>query len=155
MKRKIVYIDMDGTLVDFQSGIAKCTAEVLKKYKGEEDTIPGIFTLMDPMPGAIEAYRQIAQHYDTYILSTVPWRNETGANDKIAWLKKHFGDGKESPVYKRIIFSHHKDLNRGDYLIDDRTDKNGVDKFVGEVIPFGNERFPDWEAVVEYLIQKI
>jgi hypothetical protein len=46
--------------------------------------------------------------------------------------------------------SEHKHLNTGDYLIDDRT-KNGADRFGGELILFGSERFPDWPTVTSYL----
>ena len=38
----------------------------------------------------------------------------------------------------------------GDYLIDDQI-ANGVDKFKGEPIHFGQERFPDWKSVCAYL----
>ena len=41
-------------------------------------------------------------------------------------------------------------LNVGHYLVDDRT-KNGADRFTGEHILFGSERFPDWTAVTAYL----
>lgn len=56
-------------------------------------------------------------------------------------------------AYKRLILSHHKNLNKGDYLIDDRT-KNGVDKFEGEHIHFGTEKFLNWNDVTNYLIEK-
>ena len=36
------------------------------------------------------------------------------------------------------------------HLIDDRT-ANGVEKFSGEHIHFGTEKYPDWEAVLRYL----
>jgi 5'(3')-deoxyribonucleotidase len=49
-----------------------------------------------------------------------------------------------------LILSHNKHLNHGDYLIDDR-DKNGADKFTGELILFGGEKFPHWDSVIEYL----
>jgi len=49
--------------------------------------------------------------------------------------------------------SHHKDLNAGDFLVDDR-DKNGAGEFGGEFIHFGNEKFPDWITVREYLLNK-
>ena len=58
-----------------------------------------------------------------------------------------------SHAYKRLILSHHKELNHGDYLIDDRL-KNGADKFQGELIHFGSDKFPDWDAVVVYLSEK-
>jgi 5'(3')-deoxyribonucleotidase len=86
-----------------------------------------------------------------YILSTAPWRNPTALNDKLAWIKKYFGDGKDSVFYKRLIITHHKNLNQGDYLIDDRT-KNGAGEFGGELIQFGSEKFPDWNSVIDYLL---
>lgn len=54
-------------------------------------------------------------------------------------------------AFKRLILTHHKDLNAGDFLIDDRT-KNGVQRFRGEHIHFGQEPFLDWPAVVTYLL---
>ena len=46
-----------------------------------------------------------------------------------------------------------KNLNKGDFLIDDRT-KNGAGEFEGELILFGSEKFPDWKRVCEYLEEK-
>jgi len=52
-----------------------------------------------------------------------------------------------------LILSHHKNLNAGNFLIDDRT-KNGSGEFGGEHIHFGTDKFPDWKTVVRYLKQK-
>ncbi|MDA9869810.1 hypothetical protein N9D40_01000 [bacterium] len=146
---KVVYIDMDNVLVDFPSGIDRLDAETRKEYEGRLDEVPGIFSLMAPMPGAIEAYNSIAAVYDTYILSTAPWANPTAWSDKIEWVHQHLGfDG---VAHKRLILSHHKNLNVGDYLIDDRP-ANGADKFTGEWIHFGQDSFPDWKSVTDYLI---
>jgi len=30
---------------------------------------------MDPIAGAIEAFKMLSKQYDTYILSTAPWKN--------------------------------------------------------------------------------
>ena len=50
-----------------------------------------------------------------------------------------------------LILSHHKNLNAGDYLIDDRK-KNGAAKFLkGKLILFGSEQFPNWKSVAKYL----
>ena len=67
--------------------------------------------------------------------------------DKNEWIKKHLGKS----AHKRLILSHHKNLNKGDYLIDDRT-ANGAGEFEGEHIQFGSEKFPDWDSVLEYLL---
>ena len=145
--KKILYIDMDGVLVNFQSGIDKLTEEEKIEYKDQEKNVPHIFSKMEPIEGAIEAYKILAEKYDTYILSTAPWNNETSLGDKVAWAKKYLGN----TVYKRLILSHNKHLNEGHYLIDDRPHKNGAADFRGELIHFRSEKFPDWNAVLAYL----
>ena len=72
-------------------------------------------------------------------LSTAPWKNPSVWLDKLEWIQ--------------LIISHHKNLNRGDYLIDDR-EKNGAREFEGKLIPFGSDKFPDWRSVTDYLINK-
>ena len=67
----ILYIDLDNTLVDFPSGIARLSEEDQVEYEDHYDDAPGIFGLMDPLTDALEVYRERAQHFDTYILSTV------------------------------------------------------------------------------------
>jgi len=69
---KIVYVDMDGVIVDFQSGLDRVGKKMRKKYKGRKDEIPRVFSLMDPMPGAVESFRalQDSDAYDAYVLST-------------------------------------------------------------------------------------
>jgi len=148
--KKILYIDMDGVLVDFKSGIRRISADERREYEGREDDVPGIFALMDPIPGALEAYRELSRRYDTYILSTAPWKNPSAWSDKVEWVQRHLGGEPGDAAYKRLILSHHKDLNCGDFLIDDRG-RHGAERFGGEHILFGSERFPDWAAVLEYL----
>jgi 5'-nucleotidase len=138
---------MDNVLVDFPTGIARITDSQRAEYEGRYDEVPGIFSLMDPLEGAIEAFHQLSAKYDTYILSTAPWENHTAWSDKLIWVKKHLGE----PAYKRLILSHHKNLNAGDYLIDDRL-KNGADRFSGEHIHFKTDEFPDWKSVCDYLL---
>ncbi|MBR5576523.1 MAG: hypothetical protein IKW22_04465 [Bacteroidaceae bacterium] len=146
---KKLFFDMDGVLVDFQSGIDKLSDDVKKEYEGRLDEVPGIFSLMEPMPGAIEAVNTLSEHYDMYILSTAPWKNTTAYSDKLAWLTHHFGD----LFKKRVMITHCKNLCDGDYLINDRA-KNGASEFPGEWIQFGSERYPDWEEVTRYLISE-
>jgi 5'(3')-deoxyribonucleotidase len=146
---KTLYVDMDNVLVDFPSGIAKVPHDLQIQYEGRLDEVPGIFSLMGPMSEAIESYNFLAKHFDTYILSTAPWHNPSAWSDKLLWVQKYLGEA----AYKRLILSHHKNLNDGDYLIDDRT-KNGADRFVGEHIHFGTAHFPDWHSVLTYIESK-
>jgi 5'-nucleotidase len=151
--KKILYVDMDGVLVDFQSGIDKLSNEDKIIYKGRYDDTPHIFSKMDPMPKAIESFKLLCKHYDTYILSTSPWDNPTAASDKIEWVKKHIGDIEGENAHKRVILSHHKNLNKGDFLIDDRHDKRGADKFNGKLLHFGPDgEYKNWDEVIQFLI---
>ena len=151
--KKICYVDMDNVLVDFRSGIARLSNEDLARYEGDLDDCPRIFPLMDPMPDAVESYFILSEIFDTYILSTAPWKNPDAWKHKVEWVKKYFGETEGTPAYKRLIISHRKHLNRGDYLIDDRPN-NGAAEFRGEWIHFGSDRYPDWHSVVQYLTEK-
>ncbi len=145
MGKRIIYLDMDNTLVSFQSGIDKLDAITLDKYP-ELDEVPGIYSLMEPMEGAVAAIEKLSETFDVYALSTAPWNNPSAWSDKLNWIKKYF------PVilHKKLILTHNKNLNLGDYLIDDRL-KNGAGEFLGELIHFGTENYPNWKTVVEYL----
>ena len=146
---QIIYIDMDNVLVDFKSGIDKISYENKIEYEGRLDDVPGIFSLMVPIKNAIESVEKLSKTFDIYLLSTAPWDNPSAWSDKVIWVKKYLSE----VAYKRLILSHHKNLNKGDYLIDDRT-KNGADKFEGEHIHFGQGAFKDWDAVTTYLLNK-
>ena len=144
--KKILYLDMDNVLVDFPSAFARVPEETLREYGEDKDEIPGIFALMDPMPGAVEAFNALAEVFDVYILSTAPWENSSAWSDKLKWVKKHLGE----KAWKRLILSHHKNLNQGAFLVDDR-DKNGAGEFAGTLIKFV-PHVTSWPALVEELI---
>jgi 5'(3')-deoxyribonucleotidase len=141
---------MDNVIVDFPSAFPHLSLEILQEYEDRLDEVPGIFALMEPLPQAIASFEELATKFDTYILSTSPWGNPSAWSDKLLWVKRYLGE----VAYKRLILSHHKHLNSGDFLIDDRT-KNGADRFQGEHILFGSDKFPDWPSVVDYLNGKI
>jgi 5'(3')-deoxyribonucleotidase len=164
-KLGIIYIDMDNVIVDFKTGIKKIkptlTAEQIKFYDDNNgwDEVPGIFGLMEPVAGAIDAIEKLSKNFDVYILSTAPWKNHTAWNDKNKWVRKHFEgiDNKGHHLHKRLILSHHKDLHVGDWLIDDRK-ANGAAAWGDKLIQFGpadpkEDRagdFPDWKSVLAY-----
>ena len=145
-RKKRVFVDMDNVLVDFESGLARVSDETKKEYEGRLDEIPGVFGLMKPMPGAVDAMHELQKQYDLFILSTAPWKNPSAWSDKVMWVTRYLDD----VFHKRMVITHRKDLCLGDYLIDDRG-KNGASEFAGEWIEFGSEKFPDWKSVLVYL----
>ena len=147
IKKKIVYFDLDNTLVNFQSAIDELPLQVKESYNGELDNVPGIFSKMKPIDEMVQLFNKMADdtRYDVYILSTSPWDNPTAASEKVEWVKKYL-----PKAYKNVILSHHKHLNVGDYLIDDRT-ANGAGEFGGELIQYGTEKFPTAQSIKTYL----
>ena len=151
MTKKIVYVDMDNTIVDFRSGVKRLPKCDIKDYKGRYDDHPYIFTLMDPIKDSIESVKKLNKQYDLYILSSAPWDNPNAWKQKRDWVGKYFGDRKKDVFYKKVILSHNKNLNKGDYLIDDRP-HNGAEHFEGVWIKFGSKKYPDWKAVIKFLL---
>ena len=136
MKNRVVYIDMDGVLVDLQSNLDK------------QGWHQNVFKDPPPMEGAVEAFNELCfdEDYDVYILSTAPWNIPNSWTQKRLWVSKYLGD----KAHKRLILCNHKNLLRGDILIDDRT-ANGASEFDGELIQFGTDKFPNWKVVLNYL----
>ena len=136
MKNKIIYIDMDGVLVDIQTELNRTGWH------------QHIFKDLQPIGYAVEAFKKLCETdgLDVYILSTAPWGMPKSWTHKRMWVSKHLG----KHAYKKLILSNHKNLLSGDYLIDDRT-ANGAGEFGGELIQFGTDKFPDWTSVLNYL----
>jgi 5'-nucleotidase len=51
--KKVLLVDMDNVPVDFASGVARQPEEVLRAHAGRPDGVPGICSLMDPLPDAL------------------------------------------------------------------------------------------------------
>ena len=144
-----IYIDLDGVIVDIEKYIKETYSPKYIKKHGIGTIIdmhPEIFHNAPAMPGAVAAFRQLAQKYNVYILSTAPWDNPDSWTAKRLWVEKHLG----SEAYKRLILSHNKGLLRGEFLIDDRI-ANGVAEFQGTHIHFGTPDLPDWDAVLDLI----
>ena len=135
---KTLYIDMDGVLVDLQSHLDK------------QGWHQNVFKDPPPIDGAVEAFNELCfdEDYDVYILSTAPWNIPNSWTQKRLWVSKYLG----ANAHKRLILCNHKNLLRGDILIDDRT-ANGAGEFEGELIQFGTKKFPNWEQTLKYLLK--
>jgi 5'(3')-deoxyribonucleotidase len=153
--KKILYVDMDGVVADFEKAIKEqiphweSLSEAEKGLLTDEvcGGISGFFLNLEPIEGAIESVKKLAQSFDTYFLSAAMWNVPQSYTEKRLWIGKHFGDD----FRKRLILTHHKNLNYGHFLVDDRT-SHGADKFLGKHIQFGSVDFPDWKSVEKHLI---
>ena len=141
--RKRVYIDLDNTVADYLG-----MAEKMGIDPNDAKHVPNFFKSLKPIEGAIEAYKLLEKHFDVYFLTTAPWSNPRAFMEKVEWVKKYFPS-----AYKNIIFSHHKNLLCGDYLIDDSV-KNGAAEFGGEHIQIHSEKFPNWSSVIYFIFTK-
>ena len=157
--KEVVWIDMDGVLVDFSKQVEIVTnrsPHLKLEYEGRYDHIPGIFRNPKPVEGAIEAVTKLAESgkYELYIATAAPWGNPMAAMDKRFWIEEHFG----RLFHKKMAITHLKGMLIGDYLIDDRT-ANGAGEFKGELLRFGwayetktwNE-YPNWDSILKKLL---
>ena len=146
---KILYVDIDGVLANFNKGVAN--SGLAQKYKGRPDKIPGVYKNLTLIEGAKISVEKLFNSglYDIYFLSSAPWDNPRAWTHKRLWIEKHFGP----QTRKRLILSHRKDLQTGDYLIDD-SPRNGAIDFNGKWIHFGSEEFPSWKDVLNFLLPK-
>jgi 5'-nucleotidase len=156
--KKIILVDMDvlvkePTREHEEEKRRKMTRKGRKEGSEEHQIhwsdIPDIFLDLEPMDDAIEAYNKLSQDYDLYVISTAPWNNSSAWTDKKKWIEIHL------PIAnKRLFLTHNKHMIVGDYLISDRL-KNGVDKFPGKHIHFGQLPFENWNKILDYFDQLI
>lgn len=147
--KKILHIDLDGVIADFISAMHSHPLREIPPYDEHPDTIPHIFRNLQPIESAVTAVQKLlnSNKYEIYFLSTAPWNNPSAWTDKRLWLEEQFGD----VVNRKLILTHRKDLIKGDILIDDRPN-NGADKFQGEWIQYGSEKYPNWHEILNYLL---
>lgn len=140
---------MDGVIADFTKKWETLYGKELSKSQPIPPTPPGFYRDLELMPGAYDSIELLKTKFNVYFLSTAEWDNPTSFTDKRLWIEEKFGES----ARKKLILSHNKSLNIGDYLIDDRT-LNGAIDFSGEFIHFGTGTFPNWESVITWIWNK-
>lgn len=143
--KKRIYVDMDGTLCDFFGAARKSLIDnPTQKYPQSQW---GFFLKLKPLDQAIESFHKLSEKYDVWILTRPSFRNTNSWTEKAQWIWDNLG----YEYVEKTIMSGDKSLLKGDYLIDDDTNAN-QEKFEGELIRFGSEKFPNWISVLEYLM---
>jgi len=147
-QRPKMFVDMDGVLCDFKGSY------LAWKKDHPEIEYPqsqfGFFSNLEPLPGAIDAFKILEEHYEVYILTRPSIYNLMCYTEKADWIKRYLG----FHVLENLILSCDKSLviGKGNYLIDDDIHANQLD-FEGTLIKFGSEQFPDWHTVIKHLIK--
>jgi 5'(3')-deoxyribonucleotidase len=160
-KKIVIYIDMDGVLcgdphpskIEELCQNNKKLLKRIRRSKSHWSSIPNIFLHLPIKDGAKEAFEFISEHFESYIVSCPTRDNLTSYTHKAEWIKEHLG----YDVLDRLVLTRHKDLLKSDdttrretYIIDDRLVK-GVTEYGEYHIHFGTERYPNWDAVVNFL----
>lgn len=145
--RLIVYVDMDDVQADFSSAHRR----VRELDPGCEwpQSKAGFFEGLDPMEGAIEAMQALyeSDRYSPFILTAPSCHNVLSYSEKRVWTERHLG----FHFVDRLILCGHKNLLKGDLLIDDHIEGKGQEHFEGRLIHFGSERYPSWKEVMAEL----
>jgi len=145
MSQKIIYIDMDGVLCDFEGAAARDKKAFPDRLYPQSRA--GFYRNLTPIAGAIEAMDVMleANNIDPYILTAPSLYNPLSYTEKRLWVEDYLG----FEWVKRLIISPDKSLLKGDVLIDDHNAGRGQDRFQGDLIHFGSPQFSDWTAVME------
>lgn len=140
--KKILFLDMDGVLADFDGSIVNHIEDPPEMF------VPGFFRNLAVMPGAKEAVTRIMadERFDVYIGSKVTSKATNCATEKMEWIAEHFPS-----LLKRMMLVCDKRLLRGDILIDDDLERWGH-VFNGKFIHFDRKNSAEsWKWVIEYL----
>jgi len=78
--------------------------------------LPGSANMLLPFPGAVQGVKRIASLFDVAFVTAPVEGSATWCFDRIEWLVKHFGDD----LGNRWVFTDHKYLVYGDFLVDDK-----------------------------------
>ncbi|XP_076791597.1 5'(3')-deoxyribonucleotidase, cytosolic type isoform X2 [Arvicanthis niloticus] len=142
-----VLVDMDGVLADFESALLQgfrrrfpgdphVPLEQRRGFFAEEQyralrpdleeklvsvyEAPGFFLNLEPIPGAVDALREMNDMQDTEVfICTTPLRKyDHCVGEKYRWVEQNLGP----QFVERIILTRDKTVVMGDLLIDDKDD---------------------------------
>lgn len=158
-QQRIVLVDMDGVMADFDSGalanvpshlitprnqfyVAHDYADELRLAIKATYETPGFFETLKPMPGLLEAWQMMLDNGYTPRVASAPLSsNRTSVEGKIKWLDRVMVPEFGSKVVEDAIIDADKWKYDGIALIDDRPDVpkgiNGQNTAKWEHVLFG------------------
>lgn len=140
MSKKVIYIDMDGTIADFKSGVGR---NVGIDEKPAECLQKGFYRNLKVIDGAKEAVSLLESHFDVYIATKPKRENPHCLEEKMDWIREHFPS-----LEKKVFFTPNKNLLDGYMLIDDHTKWSG---FKGEFVLFNSDK-DNWLELANQII---
>jgi 5'(3')-deoxyribonucleotidase len=132
---------MDGVLCNFSKRVQELRNDVILLPQ----TTYGFYTSLEPMPGAIEAYKWLVeQGHDVRILTAPSVKNPLCYTEKRIWIETNLG----MEAVEKAVLSCDKTILIGDILIDDRIQEGAEGTFKGKFILFGSDDYPSWDSVL-------
>lgn len=141
--KKILFLDMDGVLADFEAGVGRWPFE----QDPPEMFVKEFFRKLPVKPGALQAVDAILKldHIDTYIGSKPTTKNLDCATEKMQWIEEHF-----PALLRKMNLVCDKGLLNGHYLVDDDLQWKG--RFPGLFLHFDKfEPELSWHRIVTFL----
>lgn len=147
-EKKIVYIDMDDTFVDFATAW-KNVKRINPKTEYPQSNV-GFFRNLVPFHNAIDTIKilEASGKYEVWFATAPSVHNIHCYSEKAESIRKHLGHD----FLHRLIIIPDKGKLIGDYLIDDNHQGKGQDRFRGELIHFQTWKFPNWDSILYYLL---
>jgi len=143
-----ILVDMDGVLVDYEQGFLdewkkqhpeKAFVPIEKKKSFYHEDVypeeykefvraipltPHFYRNLKPIPGAIEAIKEIADSgHEVFICTSPSVTNNTCVQNKFEWVEEHLG----KEWKHKIVLTKDKTVVNGDVLIDDKPRIDGIE----------------------------
>lgn len=151
VEKEIIYIDLDETIFKYIEHLNNMKEKHPKQPYPQ--SVVHFFYDLEPIDDAIEVVKWLfsRDEFKVFFLTAPSVENPLCYTEKRLSLDKHFGP----EIGSRMHISTEKNLSIGEYLIDDCQEGKGQDKFIGKLIHFGGEEFPDWKSIKKFFEQII
>ena len=99
----------------------------------------------EQMPSAMKAFRLLLENYNVFVVADAPMGYQDYYKQVAEWVL----DIVNVPAWQHLVFTSHKDILYGDYLID-TTDNVNESDFLGTQIVLGGDTFKTWDDIIEF-----
>jgi 5'-nucleotidase len=179
MPKKIILVDMDGVIADFELGFLKSWQQnhpdlpyfaleqrksfyvrdqypqdqkqlVEKIYKSE-----GFYRNLPVISGSVQAFKELEKSCELFICTSPLSGNKFCIQEKTDWIGEHLGN----EWISKMVITKDKTIVRGDVLIDDNPHVKGILTPTWSLVtykqPYNNGQFTweDWKKNLESFLK--